>query len=88
MNQDLPPDEMNEILELIFNNQKVMAIKRYRELRDTTLKEAKDFIDQLTDELRKDAPDKFKAPTGCVGVMAMFVTLLIVASFFLTLPVK
>lgn len=39
----------NEIKELVDQGQKIQAVKRYMELTDAGLKEAKDFVDQLTE---------------------------------------
>ncbi len=73
MTDDIPPEAMNEILELINDNQKIEAVKRYKQLRGTSLLEAKQFIEQLTEELRKKHPEKFssRSRTGCAGVIAL-----------------
>lgn len=73
MTNDLPPGAMDEILELIYSNQKIAACKRYMEMRGTSLLDAKQFIEQLTDKLREESPEKFAATSksGCAGVLVL-----------------
>lgn len=46
-------DSDAELIELILNNKKIEAIKRYRILTGLGLKESKDYIDQLDPNVRK-----------------------------------
>ncbi len=73
MTKELPPGAIDEILELIYRNQKIMACKRYMEMRGTSLLDAKQFIEQLTDKLREESPEKFAATSksGCAGVFVL-----------------
>ena len=76
----LPPGAMEEILEFIYSNRKIEAVKRYREMRGVSLLESKRFIEQLTEKLKNESPEKFTlAKSGCMG----FVLLLAVASYIL-----
>lgn len=52
---DIPPESMNEIIDLIHDNQKLEAVKRYRSLRGTSLLEAKTFIEELTERLKDES---------------------------------
>lgn len=61
---DLSSESIDEITELIFSGRKVQAIKRYRELRGTSLREAKKFIESLTAQLQETSPERFSSPSG------------------------
>lgn len=61
MTDAIPPDAMNEIIELIRDNQKLEAVKRYKDLRGTSLLAAKNFIEELTERLRQESPETFVA---------------------------
>ncbi len=63
-----------EIRDAIFAGQKIEAIKLYRDLTGKGLKESKDFIEALTEELRVSSPEKFTAaPAGGCGTAAALV---------------
>lgn len=78
---DMPPEQMNEILDCIYSGKKIEAIKRYRELRGTGLKEAKQFVEQLSTELRETSPEKFKTPptVGCASILIFMLVALAVS---------
>lgn len=61
----------DEIRESLFSGRKIEAIKTYREATGLGLKEAKEFIDQLEAQMRREFPDHFKAASGkgCLGVL-------------------
>jgi len=55
---------MQRVNEAIFSGHKVQAIKLYREATGVGLKEAKDFIEELTAKLREEHPEEFSASEG------------------------
>ena len=60
------------ILDAITQGRKVGAIKLYRESTGCDLKEAKDFIEALTEQLREENPEAFAAPkSGCAGAVLL-----------------
>ncbi len=73
MTSELPPGAMEEILDLIYSGQKIMACKRYMEMRGTSLLEAKQFVEHLTDKLRLESPEKFAtaSKSGCMGALIL-----------------
>ena len=60
-------DDIDQIQAAVFAGEKIRAIKMYRAATGEGLKESKDFIDALEDELRRTEPTQFTAPTakGC-----------------------
>ncbi len=74
---EIPPIELQVILEHIYAGHKIEAIKHYRELRGVSLVEAKQFIEKLTDELRVQSPEKFvsKSKSGCMAAVLMWISL-------------
>lgn len=76
---ELPEDKRAAILEAIYGARKIEAIKLVREATGGDLKEAKEFVEQLSAELYAKEPGKFTAaPTkgGCVGVMVLVAMIL------------
>jgi hypothetical protein len=73
MNNELPPGARDEILNLIYTRQKVKACKRYVEMTGAGLRDAKRFVEQLTEELRQESPEKFAAESksGCLGFLVL-----------------
>ena len=71
---ELSSDAMDEILDLIYGGQKIMAIKRYTEMRDVCLVESMQLVVQLTNRLRVESPGKFEA-TSKSGSAGVFITL-------------
>ncbi len=78
----LAPESMDEIIELVVSGQKVAACKRYIELREeerndrTSLLDAKEFIEELTDELRERYPERFaNTSPGCLPAIIFGITL-------------
>jgi hypothetical protein len=51
--QPSAPDEQEEIIALLRAGHKIQAIKRYREMTDLGLKEAKDAVDAIEARLRQ-----------------------------------
>lgn len=79
----LSDNAKDEITQAIFAGRKIEAIKLYREATGQGLKEAKAFIEALTDRLREEHPDRVPAPTsGCGAAVLM---MLVVPASLLTL---
>jgi ribosomal protein L7/L12 len=76
MSDEISEEVMQDIIELIYSHQKIMACKKYRELRGTSLLEAKQFVEQLTEKLKAEAPENFSQTTksGCMGVILLALT--------------
>jgi hypothetical protein len=75
----IPEHDMQQIRAAIFAGRKIEAIKLYREASGQGLKESKDFVDALDEELRKTNPGDFStapAGKGCAGVITLAVGLL------------
>ena len=69
--QSMPEDRAAEITESLFAGEKIQAIKVYREAMGGGLKDAKQAVDALESELRRECPEKFQfaAKQGCLGVL-------------------
>ncbi len=74
-------DADNEISNLIYSGQKIEAVKRYRERRGTSLKEAKLAVEEQTARLREQFPDRFTASksSGCAAT-ALLLAAIVVSS--------
>ena len=74
---DLNDDQRQEILDAIKANRKIDAIKMYREYTGFGLKESKEFIEELTGNLRESNPDEFqKSGAGCGTAVLLFAVFL------------
>jgi len=83
MTDSLPEEDITAIREALFAGRKIEAIKRYRECTGQGLREAKDFIDSLNEELRQREPERFTAPAGGSGcATAAALTLVLAALSF------
>jgi ribosomal protein L7/L12 len=74
---ELTDAEKDAITQAIYTGRKIEAIKLYRESTGKGLKEAKDFIEAVTERLREEDPDRV-SPTakGCgTSVLAVLVLL-------------
>ena len=75
--QSLDPKIIEAVTEALENGEKIMAIKIYRDATGKGLREAKEFIDQLTPRLLEQDPERFaklaKASSGCGAAALMFV---------------
>lgn len=67
MNSDkMNPQDREQIIQAIQNGSKIEAIKIYRECTDSSLLEAKNFIEGLTEELREQNPGSIpEKSSGC-----------------------
>lgn len=90
MQKELTDAQMDEIIDLIYGNQKIAACKRYMELHEQdlgdmpSLLEAKKFIEKLTDELRMQHPERFtNTKTGCFAVLLTGVAMCGLAAWWL-----
>jgi len=85
MSQDIDPQVWNEIVSAIFEGQKFQAIKLYVEATDADLLEAKEVVDNLTEELRQESPEKFvETPRGSGCGAAVLVVALGLGTTLLT----
>jgi len=76
---ELPEEKREVILAAIYGGRKIDAIKLVRESANCGLKEAKEFVEKLSDELYAKEPSKFaSAPSGkgCAGVVLAVVAIL------------
>jgi hypothetical protein len=80
--EQMPDENAAEIEAAIFAGHKIAAIKAYRERTGKGLKESKDFIEALEQELRQTSPEKFTAPPGGKGCGGAVMMLLLVVLFF------
>ena len=63
-------DFHDQVLDAVFRNQKLDAIKIYKENTGVSLLEAKKFIEDLTEQLKAEAGDQFEPEgSGCLGVI-------------------
>jgi ribosomal protein L7/L12 len=69
----------SDIADLIYDGQKIAAVKRYRKQHGTSLKDAKLAIEQLTIRLREQYPERFTASKagGCAAVVMFFAALVV-----------
>lgn len=70
------PEQMKQIGDAIAAGKKIEAIKLYRGVTGSGLKESKDFIDKLEVELRAKEPSRFpKKPVsqGCFSVIIVLI---------------
>ncbi len=79
---ELSEEQRQEILTSIKSGQKIQAIKLYREQTGQGLKEAKEFIEELTKQLLEQNPDAIQSSkAGCGTMMIAFSILLVVLTF-------
>ncbi len=67
--EELSKESASKIADALLAGKTIEAIKLYREETGTGLKEAKDYIEKLKLELKKDHPDAFPDKKGCAGVL-------------------
>lgn len=86
MQSNLPPGAIDELVQLIFQDRKLEACKRYKEMTGVNLAEAKRFIEELIAEKRAESPELFKVTSsgGCLSLVVLLVTItatIVVAMF-------
>ena len=71
---ELTDDVRQQILNALIAGRKIEAIKLYREATGKGLKEAKDFIDRLVEELAERQPELLENhQSGCLPVIALMI---------------
>lgn len=81
-------NEMERILNCIFANKKLDAVKIYRDSTDSSLMESKQFIEELIDRLNQDCPEQFQGGSGyqtggCATTLLLVVLAICLAMCFL-----
>ncbi len=65
-----PSEELaSKLADALLAGKTIEAIKLYREETGLGLKESKEYIEKLKNELKKDHPDAFPDKKGCAGVI-------------------
>lgn len=66
-------DVARDMTQAIFEGRKIDAIKLHRDATRLGLKESKEFIDELTRQLREECPERFtaSAKSGCGAVFLL-----------------
>lgn len=85
MNISIRDDKLEAIKDALFQNEKITAIRIYREETGVGLAEAKEAVEEMERELRRLSPESFSKPPakGCLGVLAVFcVPALLIALWF------
>jgi len=59
MPEPLSPEQLDQIHNDLFAGRKINAIKLYREATNVGLKEAKDAVEAMADELYQRSPERF-----------------------------
>ena len=66
----------DEIIEALKKGRKIDAIKLYRDATGQGLREAKEFIETLTERFSDEMPKDFaKSTSGCAGMVLAFLVL-------------
>ena len=74
MSDQLSREQIEEITQALVRNNKIAAIKIYREATGQGLKESKEFIDALIPQLMEKEPEKFahlSQSSGCAGMFLL-----------------
>jgi hypothetical protein len=74
---ELTDQEREAITQAIFSGKKIKAIKHYRTATNVGLKQAKEFVEALTKELRQEYPDRVPPPPKGCGTSVLALTLLL-----------
>ncbi len=77
MPHSISDEDAAEIQASILAEQKIEAIKKYRELTGQGLKESKEFVEAVERELWQESPERFTAPAGGKGCGTAVLFLLI-----------
>ena len=66
------------------------AVKRYKELRGTSLLDAKNFVEALTEELKAASPERFstQSTVGCVSVLVFVLASFSAFSLIVSRPMR
>jgi ribosomal protein L7/L12 len=68
-------NQMDMILDAIRNGQKLQAVKLHKESSGSSLKESKEFVERLMNQLQIDDPASAPASSGCASVILLIVVL-------------
>jgi len=80
------PEESQQIADAIAAGRKIEAIKIYRRATGKDLKSAKEFVEALTDELKKKDPEKYGSipqGKGCGSAAALGLAITLAAVVWL-----
>ena len=64
-------ETISNLSDALQSGRKIEAIKLCRELTGLGLKDAKEYVEKLEAELRKENPDTFPEAKGCISVLAL-----------------
>ena len=71
--ENISPEVWQQIEANIYNSQKIVAIKLYREATNSGLKESKDAIDGFSQIMKTENPTKFSPKkAGCGPTLFLF----------------
>jgi len=89
MAQSLTQEQITAVTDAIFAGQKIGAIKLHREATNTSLVEAKEFVEKLEAELRLQYPDRFTVgpqvqPKIMIAISVAIAIGIAIALFFLS----
>ncbi|QDS94448.1 hypothetical protein FF011L_32270 [Roseimaritima multifibrata] len=79
---ELQPDELAEITELLQQGKKLAAVKRYKDLTGSRLGESKDAVEKLAESLSPGTTPRaaLESKSGCFGMVLFLVTSLTAAA--------
>ena len=78
MSADLSDDEVQQIMTAVFAGEKIRAIRIYRTATNSSLVDAKNFVEALEARLRQESPGKFTTPPtqgSCSRTLAILVAI-------------
>ena len=66
----------DEIIDAVIRGKKLDAVKLYKESAGVSLREAKEFIEDLTEKMRQENPGQFReGKSGCLGLLSIACTI-------------
>ncbi|MCO4781721.1 MAG: hypothetical protein KC646_05305 [Candidatus Cloacimonetes bacterium] len=73
MSNELSENQLLQLSEILYSGSKIEAIKYYRSISGQGLKESKEYIDTLYEQLQKENPHKFRTTpsSGCGSTVAV-----------------
>ena len=83
MNSPIPEDKLAAIKQLLFQGQKIEAIKLHRESTGSDLAESKTVVDAIEKELREKSPGDFVPATDRRGCLGLVVLLCVIATLLI-----
>ena len=76
---NLTPEQRQSLAEALFEGRKIQAIKQLRDWTGLGLKEAKESVELLEEELRAAQPERFATPARKSGCLLLLILLFPVA---------